>query len=95
MQPPKVKSYVGVNDFDTAGDDIGVTFDSVDAPDSPADKAGLVGVRHHYEFLMDQIHDEDQMADLMVNTPIGKTVDVEYLRDGEEEDHEVNDDFSR
>ncbi|HEV8367357.1 MAG TPA: PDZ domain-containing protein, partial [Pyrinomonadaceae bacterium] len=30
-----------------------------------------------------EIHDEDQMSDLMVATPIGKTVDVEYLRDGE------------
>jgi hypothetical protein len=84
MQPPKVKSYIGVNDdFDTAGDDLGVTFDSVNAPDSPADKAGLVGGDIITSFDGHQIHDEDQMADLMVNTPIGKTVDVEYLRDGE------------
>ena len=37
--PPR--SYVGVNSFDTA--EGGVTFDNVDAPGSPADKAGLVG----------------------------------------------------
>ena len=34
---------MGVNDWDSAPDGLGVTFDSVDAPDTPADKAGLVG----------------------------------------------------
>ena len=38
-----MKSFVGVNDWDSAPDGLGVTFDSVDAPDTPADKAGLVG----------------------------------------------------
>lgn len=76
-----VKSYVGVNGWDTT--DNGVTFDSVDAPGGPADKAGLVGGDVIISFDGQQVHDEDQMNDLMVRTPIGKTVDVEYLRDGE------------
>jgi len=79
----KPKAMIGVNGFDTAEDGVGVTFDSVDAPDSPADKAGLVGGDIITSFDGQQIHDEDQMSDLMANTPIGKTVDVEYLRDGE------------
>ena len=83
VAPARPKSFIGVNDFDTAEDGVGVTFDSVDAPDSPADKAGLVGGDIITSFDGQQIHDEDQMSDLMANTPIGKTVDVEYLRDGE------------
>jgi membrane-associated protease RseP (regulator of RpoE activity) len=76
-----VKSYVGVDGWDTV--DNGVTFGSVDAPGGPADKAGLVGGDIITKFDGKEIHDEDQMAELMKETPIGKTVDVEYLRDGE------------
>ena len=76
-----VKSYVGVDGWDTV--DNGVTFGSVDAPDGPADKAGLVGGDIITKFDGQEIHDEDQMSDLMEKTPIGKTVEVEYLRDGE------------
>ena len=83
IQAPTVKSFVGVNGFDTADDGLGVTFDCVDAPDTPADKAGLVGGDIITKFDGSEIHDEDQMSDLMVSTPIGKTVDVEYIRDGE------------
>ena len=75
------KSYVGVDGLDTT--DKGVTFGSVDAPGGPADKAGLVGGDIITKFDGQDIHDEDQMNDLLVRTPIGKTVDVEYLRDGE------------
>jgi membrane-associated protease RseP (regulator of RpoE activity) len=83
IAPVKVKSYVGVNGFDTADDGLGVTFDSVDAPDGPADKAGLVGGDIITSFDGHPVHDEDEMNELMVSTPIGKTVDVEYLRDGQ------------
>jgi membrane-associated protease RseP (regulator of RpoE activity) len=75
------KSYVGVDGWDTT--DKGVTFGSVDAPGGPADKAGLVGGDIITKFDGQEVHDEDQISDLMVRTPIGKTVDIEYLRDGE------------
>ena len=81
--PVKIKSYVGVNGFDTAEDGLGVTFNCVDAPDGPADKAGLVGGDIITSFDGHAVHDEDEMSELMVNTPIGKTVDIEYLRDGQ------------
>lgn len=77
------RSYLGVDSFDTADDDAGVIFQSVDAPDGPADKAGLIGGDIITSFDGQPIHDEDQMTQLMERTPIGKTVDVEYLRDGE------------
>jgi serine protease Do len=81
LKPMVTKSYVGVDGFDTT--DKGVTFGSIDAPNGPADKAGLVGGDIITKFDGQDVHDEDQMEDLMVRTPIGKTVDVEYLRDGE------------
>src|SRR5262249_60131456 len=81
--PVKVKSYVGVSGFETAEDGLGVTFDSVDAPDGPADKAGLIGGDIITSFDGHAVHDEDEMDELMVNTPINKTVDIEYLRDGQ------------
>src|ERR1043166_8774670 len=81
LRPIVTKSYVGVDGWDTT--DHGVTFNSIDAPNGPADKAGLVGGDIVTKFDGQDIHDEDQINDLMVRTPIGKTVDVEYLRDGE------------
>ena len=75
------KSFVGVDGFDTT--DNGVTFGSVDAPGGPADKAGLIGGDIITRFDGLEIHDEDQMSELMERTPIGKTVEVEYIRDGE------------
>lgn len=79
--PSKPKSYVGVDGWNTAEN--GVTFDAVTAPGSPADLAGLVGGDIITKWDGQEVHDEDQMSDLMEQTPIGKTVEVEYLRDGE------------
>jgi serine protease Do len=81
VRPAAVKSYIGVDGFDTTNN--GVTFGSVDAPGGPADKAGLVGGDIITKFDGQDVHDEDQMEELMTRTPVGKTVDVEYLRDGE------------
>jgi S1-C subfamily serine protease len=77
------KSYIGVDGFDTVDNGNGVTFGSIDAPGGPADKAGLIGGDIITKFDGQDIHDEDQISDLMERTPIGKTVDVEYVRDGE------------
>ncbi|MGH9872491.1 MAG: PDZ domain-containing protein [Pyrinomonadaceae bacterium] len=77
------KSYAGVNDFDTVDGDIGVTFKYIKAPGSPADKAGLVGGDIITEFDGQSIHSDDDIANLLERTPIGKTVDVVYIRDGE------------
>lgn len=80
-QVPVVKSYLGVDEFDQT--DEGVIFKSVSTPGGPADKAGLVGGDVIVSFDGQQIHDNDQMNDLMTRTPIGKTVDVAYMRDGQ------------
>lgn len=79
----KPKAYAGVNSFDTAENDAGVTFDNVEPPDSPADKAGLVGGDIITTVDGMPIHSDDEITELLANTPIGKTLDVVYLRDGE------------
>jgi len=79
--PAPPRSYFGVNSFDTTQG--GVTFDAIEAPDSPADKAGLVGGDIITSFDGHAVKEEDELMDLLGSTPVGKTVDVVYLRDGE------------
>jgi membrane-associated protease RseP (regulator of RpoE activity) len=73
-------SFLGVNGLDGANG--GVTFADVGAPGTPADKAGLVGGDIITSFDGRAVTDEDEMKDLLRQTPIGKTVEVIYLRDG-------------
>lgn len=77
------KSYVGVDDFETADGDVGVTFANIDTPDGPADKAGLVGGDIITTVDGRAVHSDDEMTEIMRSTPIGKTVDIVFLRDGE------------
>lgn len=81
QQQPEVKSYFGVNEFNNTDD--GVIFECVSAPGGPADKAGLVGGDVILSVNGQHIQDEDQITDLTSRTPPGKTLDIEYLRDGE------------
>ncbi|MFY9618692.1 MAG: PDZ domain-containing protein [Pyrinomonadaceae bacterium] len=76
------RSYFGVDGFSDA-DGRGVTFRSVEPPGSPADLAGLVGGDIITSFDGQSVTDEDDMMRLLGRTPIGKTVEVIYLRDGE------------
>jgi membrane-associated protease RseP (regulator of RpoE activity) len=81
-QPAQRRSYVGVNSFDTT--DGGVTFDKVEPPGSPADKAGLVGGDIITAVDGQPITTDDEMMDLLGRTPISKTLEIVYLRDGEQ-----------
>lgn len=75
------RSYVGVNKFTTT--DGGVTFKVIEPPGSPADKAGLVGGDIVTSFDGHPVKTDDEMQKLLQQTPIGKTVEVLYLRDGQ------------
>jgi S1-C subfamily serine protease len=75
------RSYAGVDQFRTA--DGGVTFDVVEPPGSPADKAGLVGGDIVTSFDGHLVKTESEIMDLLRQTPIGKTVEVIYVRDGQ------------
>ena len=77
---PVVKAVIGAR-FDQS--DEGVRLESASLPNGPADKAGLIGGDLILNFDGQKIENEDQLEDLMTKTPIGKTVDVEYSRDGE------------
>ena len=78
---PVVKSYLGVNEFNQT--DQGVIFECVNAPGGPADKAGLVGGDVILSVDGQPIQDDDQITDVMSRIPPGKTIDIEYSRDGE------------
>lgn len=74
------RSSVGIDNFDNG--DNGVTFKSVDTPGGPADKAGLVGGDVVTTFDGQRVTKSSEMTDLLRRTPIGKTVELVYLRDG-------------
>jgi membrane-associated protease RseP (regulator of RpoE activity) len=75
------RSFFGVNQFTNANG--GVTFKVVQPPGSPADKAGLVGGDIITTFDGRAVKGSDEIMGLLRQTPIGKTVEVIYLRDGE------------
>jgi len=75
------RSYFGIDGFDSANG--GATFNAVSPPGGPADKAGLVGGDIITSFDGREVKNEDDMMSALRQTPIGKTVEVIYLRDGE------------
>ena len=81
VQQQRDKSYAGTDGWEKT--DAGVTFDSVNPPGGPADQAGLVGGDVIVSWDGQRIQSEDQMNELMTRTPVGKTVEVVYMRDGE------------
>jgi len=76
----ETRSYVGVDDFATT--DGGVTFKDVEPPGGPADKAGLVGGDIVTSFDGHSVRESDEIMDALKQIPVGKTVEVIYLRDG-------------
>ena len=79
--PAPSRSYFGVNQFTNANG--GVTFKVVEPPNSPADKAGLVGGDIVTTFDGHPVMKSDEIMNLLRQTPVGKTVEVIFLRDGE------------
>jgi hypothetical protein len=74
------RSFLAVNGLRTT--DGGVTVTDSSPPDGPADKAGLVGGDIITSFDGHTVTSDSQMMDLLRQTPIGKAVEVAYLRDG-------------
>jgi S1-C subfamily serine protease len=84
-RPPSVirtanRSYLSVDGLKTT--DKGVTFDVVTPPDGPADKAGLVGGDIITSFDGHPVTKDDELMDLLRQIPVGKNVEVIYIRDG-------------
>ncbi|HEY0081054.1 MAG TPA: PDZ domain-containing protein [Pyrinomonadaceae bacterium] len=76
------RSHVGVNTFKDA-EPSGALVDYVRPPGSPADKAGLVGGDIIKSFDGREVKDREGLMKMLGSTPIGKTVALEYVRDGE------------
>ncbi|HEX8140705.1 MAG TPA: PDZ domain-containing protein [Pyrinomonadaceae bacterium] len=75
------RSYLGLESLKTTQG--GVTFDYVYPPGGAADKAGLVGGDIITSFDGQTVLSDDQLTKLLTATPIGKTVEVVYIRDGQ------------
>ena len=75
------RAYVGVDEFKNG--DGGATFDHVDTPDGPADKAGLLGGDLITSFDGHGVKDAGEITNLLRQTTIGKAVEVVFIRDGE------------
>ncbi|MFL6230274.1 MAG: PDZ domain-containing protein [Pyrinomonadaceae bacterium] len=78
--PIAPRSFLGVNDFDYVRGE-GVMLDAV-LPGSPAENAGLRDGDLIQRFDGKNINSEEDMRDQLRRTPIGKTVEVAYTRDG-------------
>lgn len=75
------RSYAGVDSFESEGG--GASLNYVLAPGTPADKAGLVGGDVITSFDGQPVKNGDDIMRLLKNTPVGKTVEVVYIRDGQ------------
>jgi len=75
------ENYLGVREFVNVSG--GVTFSDVYPPDAPADKAGLVGGDIINSFDGKPVRNRDELVDLLRQTPVARTVEVTYVRDGE------------
>lgn len=75
------RSYVGLSETRAANG--GVTFDYVTPPGSAADKAGLIGGDIITTLDAKQVTSQEDLLKVLVATPVGKTIDVVYIRDGE------------
>lgn len=75
------KSYFGVESF--RSQDGGAFIDFAHPPGGPADKAGLVGGDVVVSFDGQPVRNESDIRRLLEATPVGKTVDVVFLRDGQ------------
>lgn len=79
---PVVKSYIGIDEVNNPEVGPGVIVNSVSVPGGPADKAGLIGGDMIMAIDGQPVQNEDHMEELMKQTPIGKTIKIDYMRDG-------------
>lgn len=79
--PAPPRSFLGGAEFERV-EDVGLMIESV-LPGGPAGAAGLLDGDILVKFDGAEIESEGDLRDALRATPVGKTVEVEYLRDGE------------
>lgn len=75
------KSKVGASSFSSV--DGGVMIESVSPPDGPFDKAGMVGGDVVTSFDGQPVNSDSELRKQIAATPVGKPVEILYIRDGE------------
>jgi membrane-associated protease RseP (regulator of RpoE activity) len=76
------RSFFGASEFGDAENNAGALLEE-SLPGSPAERAGLLDGDIITKFDGTPINSEDLMREVLSATPIGKTVEVVYVRDGE------------
>ncbi len=79
--PAAPRSFFGGAEFERV-DDVGLMVESV-LPGGPAEAAGLHDGDVLVKFDGKGVESEGDLRDALRGTPVGKTVEIEYLRDGE------------
>ena len=81
-QPEAPRSFFGASEFADTEGEAGALLEHV-MPGSPAERAALLDGDIITKFDGRPINGEDALRDVLHEMPIGKTVEVEYVRDGE------------
>lgn len=80
VPPPVLKSFMGVDGFETAPGG-GALVTGIAGPDTPLLRAGLIGGDIIKRFDGRDVRDAGDMRRILGDTPVGKTVDVDFIRD--------------
>jgi serine protease Do len=81
-EPEPPRSFFGANEFDDVEGEVGALLKQA-MPGSPAERAELLDGDIITKFDGKPIQGEGTLRDALRETPIGKTVEIVYLRDGE------------
>lgn len=76
------RSFLGVDGLESADGGAGALIVGIAAPETPVVRAGLIGGDIITSFDGKPVRDAEGMRKLLGETPVGKTVEVAYVRDG-------------
>jgi S1-C subfamily serine protease len=76
-----VRSFLGVDGFETAPGG-GALVTGIAGPETPIVRAGLIGGDIIKSFDGRPVPNSDAMSEILRSTPVGKTVEVVFVRDG-------------
>ena len=79
--PAAVRSFMGVEDFETVPGGGGALITGISGPGTPLLNAGLIGGDIIKRFDGKEVRNEDDMRRILGETPVGKPVDVDFIRD--------------
>jgi S1-C subfamily serine protease len=78
--PAAARSFLGVDGFETAPGG-GALVTGIAGPETPLLRAGLIGGDIIKRFDGREVRNADDMRRILGDTPVGKTVDLDFIRD--------------